>query len=70
MLELLQSKAFWTAFIDCAFRLVNILGEKYWPDKVKMINDLWLALQPVVLLVLAYFATNEIVIPTLLTALP
>ena len=66
---LLHSKAFWTATIDAVIRIVNLLGEIYWPKKVKLINDLWLALQPVVLIILSVLITSEIVVPALMAQL-
>ena len=70
MATLLHSAAFWTAFIDALIRLVNILGERYWPNQVKLINDLWLAVQPVVLIVMSVFLTNELIVPAVMAALP
>ena len=61
--KLLRSKAFWTAVISMAVKVVNLFGAMYWPDQVKLINELWLAAQPVVLIIIGVFATDEILAP-------
>lgn len=62
---LLTTKTFWLTFIDVMVRLLNLLGKKFWPKYVDTINEIWLILQPLVLLFIAVFAVNDVVVPTL-----
>jgi hypothetical protein len=58
--KLLHSKAFWLAAIDAAVKIVLIVLQSYWPDYLPLFNELWLAIQPVVLIVVAVFTVDDI----------
>ena len=66
--QFLMTKTFWLTLVDVLVRLLNILGKKFWPEKVDTINEIWLVLQPLVLLFIAAFAVSDVVVPQLMAA--
>jgi hypothetical protein len=66
---ILKSKAFWLAVIDMVGGLLTLLGAAFWPDKAELVKSIWGMLQPVLLVIIAALATEDIVVPLLVRAL-
>jgi hypothetical protein len=41
-------------------KIVLIVLQSYWPNYLPLFNELWLAIQPVVLIVVAVFTVDDI----------
>jgi hypothetical protein len=63
MAVLWKSKAFWIAVLDMVAGLLTLLGNAYWPDQVDTVNKVWFAIQPVLAIIIAAFATAEVFVP-------
>lgn len=65
-MKLLKSKMFWSAVIDAAAGILTLFGKTYWPEQAEMVRQIWGYLQPIALIVIGAFATDELIVPALL----
>ena len=56
---LIKSKAFWTGLVDALVGIVFLVVGSQWPEYSALVKQIWVLLQPVVLAIIAAFATED-----------
>ena len=60
MNKLLRSKAFWTALVDVVVKMTLIILQQLNPEAIPLADEIWLALQPLVLIIIAAFTADDL----------
>lgn len=61
-MKVLKSKSFWTAMIDAVAKILALVVGKFYPQQAQFVNELWLALQPVALALVAAFLSDDLAV--------
>jgi len=56
---LIRSKAFWTGLVDAIIGIIFLVVASEWLEYSALVKQVWVLLQPVVLAIIAAFATED-----------
>jgi hypothetical protein len=69
MAILWKSKTFWTAVVDMVGGILALVVGTIWPQQADLVKQIWGLLQPIFLVLILTFCTEEIIVPSLMRAL-